>query len=219
MGECAANERKSCWTNRTPLRQPPTTAYEAPNVSTHEPQVVHQLLGRYAFMKNPLIIILSGLLICGCSRSSSGPRTTPATEGIKGQLIGLAQLVDAGNTTPEAALESRYWARAHGDYDAVIAATDPQAVDGAKAWMGDKATFRARSQNEFASFKGIQILARKNLANGKVELKYQFAFQDGSTRQQTKIAEMVKINGAWRSGQTRVYDASWDDGSEPEPQA
>jgi len=169
-------------------------------------------------MKNTLIIILSGLLLCGCSRSGSGPRTTPATKSIKGQLIGLAQLVDAGNATPEAAWESRYWARAQGDYDAVIAATDAQKVDAAKAWMGDKETFRTRSQTEFASFNGIQILARKNLANDRVELKYEFAFGNGPTRQETKIVEMVKIEGAWKSGQTRVYEASWDDGSQPEPQ-
>lgn len=153
------------------------------------------------------------------SRSSSGPRTTPATESIKGQLFTLAQLVDAGNTTPEAAWETRYWARAQGDYDAVIAATVPEGVNGAKAWMGDKATFRTGSQEEFASLLGFQILARKNLAGDRVELKYQFAFKnDGSTRQQTKIVEMVKMNGAWRSGQTRAHDAGWDDGSEPEPQ-
>ena len=91
----------------------------------------------------------------------------------------------------------------------------PHKVDTAKAWMGDKATFRARSQTEFASFKGIQILARKNLASDRVELKYQFAF---GKRQETKIVEMVKIEGAWKSGQTRVHDASWDDGSQPEPQ-
>ncbi len=108
-------------------------------------------------MKNTLIVILSSLLLCGCSRSGSGPRTTSATENIKGQLIGRAQLADAGNATPEAAWESRYWARAQGDYDAVIAATDPQKVDAAKVWMGDKATFHARSQTEFASFKGIQF--------------------------------------------------------------
>ena len=166
-------------------------------------------------MKNTLIILVSSFLLYGCSRSSSGQRTPPTTESIKGQLIGLEQLVDAGNATPEAAWESRYWARSHGDYDAVIAATDPQKVDAAKAWMGDKATFRARSQTEFASFNGIQILARKSIASDKVELKYQFAF---GTRQETKIVEMVKIEGAWKSGQTRAYDASWDDGSQPEPQ-
>jgi hypothetical protein len=133
-------------------------------------------------------------------------------------LIGLARLVDAGSATPDAAWESRYWARAHGDYDAVIAATDPQMVDAAKAWMGDKAAFRAKSQTKFASFKGIQILARKNLASDRVELKYEFVFGNGSTRQESKIVEMVKIEGAGKSGQTRAYDASWDDGSKPDPQ-
>jgi len=81
--------------------------------------------------------------------------------------------------------------------------------------MGDKATFRDRSRTEFASFKGLQILARKNVANDKVELKYHFAFGE---RQETKIVEMIKIGGAWKSGQTRGWDQSWDDGSQPEPQ-
>jgi hypothetical protein len=166
-------------------------------------------------MEYTLIVITSFLLLCCPLRASSGPRTTPATESIKGQLISLAQLVDAGNATPEAAWESRYWARAQGDYDAVIAATDPRTVDAAKAWMGDKETFRDRSKAEFDSFKGIQILARKNLAADRVELKYEFAFGE---RRETKIVEMVKIDGAWKSGQTRAYEANWDDGSQPEPQ-
>jgi hypothetical protein len=76
--------------------------------------------------------------------------------------------------------------------------------------MGDRATFRDRSREEFASFKGIQILARKNLASDRVELKYKFAFGE---RQETKTVEMVKIEGAWKSGQTRAWDASWDDGT------
>ena len=169
-------------------------------------------------MKVLFIIIISSLLICGCSRHSSSPRTTPATENIKGQLFGLEQLVDAGNTTPEAAWESRYWARAKGDYDAVIAGTDPQAVDAAKAWMGDKATFRDRAQKEFASFKGIQFLARKDLARDTVELKYQFGFEDDKTSKQIKIVKMTKVNGVWRCRETSPYDASWDEGSQPEPQ-
>jgi RNA polymerase sigma factor (sigma-70 family) len=145
-------------------------------------------------------------------------RTTTATDTIKGQFFGPGQLVDAGNTTPEAAWESRYWARAEGDYDAVIAGTDPTAASTAKAWMGDKATFHDGSKEEFASFQGFQILARKDLANDKVELKYQFTFQSRSTPTQTKIVTMVKVNGAWRCAQTRSYDATWDPDSQPEPE-
>jgi hypothetical protein len=167
-------------------------------------------------MKTAILIMMLGLFICGCSHSSSGPRTTSATKIVKGQSFGLAQLVDAGNTTPEAAWESRYWARAKGDYDAVIVATDPQAVNAAKAWMGDKATFRARSREEFASLKGFQILARKDLADDIVELKYQFTFEN---HLETKIVEMVKLNGAWRCRQTSGYNANWDEGSQAEPQS
>jgi RNA polymerase sigma factor (sigma-70 family) len=151
------------------------------------------------------------------------PRTTAVTGTIKGQFFGRGQLVDAGNTTPEDAWESRYWARAQGDYDTVIAATDPRALGTGKNWMGDKATFGARSRKTFATeFQGFQILARKDLAKERVELKYQFAFQDsqdGSTPQQTKIVTLVKANGSWRVIQTRAHDASWDAGSQPEPEA
>ncbi|HEV2693275.1 MAG TPA: hypothetical protein VG347_10310 [Verrucomicrobiae bacterium] len=168
-------------------------------------------------MKTNLSILLTASLLCGCSHSSPGPRTTPATQTIKGQLVSLSQLVDAGDATPEAAWETRYWARAHGDYDAVIAATSPQNVAGAKAWMGDPATFHDRSQKDFSSFTGIQILARKNVAPDRVELKYQFAFENGAAAQQTKIVEMIQINGAWKSGATRTNLAGWDAGSQPEP--
>jgi len=166
-------------------------------------------------MKNTLAITFSSLLLCALSPSSFGQRTTPASESIKGQLIGLAQLVDAGDATPEAAWVSRYWARAQGDYAAVIAATQPKMVTAAKDWMGAETTFHDRSREEFASFKGIQILARKNVAPDRVELKYKFAFGE---RQETKTVEMVKMEGAWKSGQTRAWETSWDEGSQPEPQ-
>ena len=153
------------------------------------------------------------------------PRTTAVTGTIKGQFFGRGQLVNAGNTTPEDAWESRYWARAQGDYDAVIAATDPQALDPGRKidWLGDKATFPASSRKEFATaFQGFQILARKDLSPDRVELKYQFTFanwQQSPNPQQTKIVIMVKVNGVWRSAQTRAHDASWDTDSQPEPQS
>lgn len=151
--------------------------------------------------------------------SKARPRTTAATPTVRGQLFSLADLVDAGNTTPEAAWETRYWARSKGDYDTVIAGTDPQAVDVAKQWMGDKSSFHTRSQQDFAAFQGFQILARKDLAGDKVELKYQFGFGDRVASPVTKIVTMVRVNGAWRCAATRGYDASWDDASGPEPQS
>jgi RNA polymerase sigma factor (sigma-70 family) len=149
----------------------------------------------------------------------ASPRTTSVTETIKGQLFGPGQLVDAGNTTPEAAWETRYWARSLGDYDAVIAGTEPEAVATAKKWMGDKSTFQTESKTEFASLQGFQMLARKDVSSDTVELKYQFAFTNSPSAQQTKIVTMVEDKGVWRCGQTRAYDSSWDADSQPEPQS
>src|ERR1035437_3237622 len=174
-------------------------------------------------MKNQILktgglLLLACLLSAGCSRSASSPRTTSATGTIKGQFIGPTQLVDAGNTTPEAAMEAGFWMQSTGDYDAVMASTEPKTQADAQGWLGDKATFRARSQTMFASFQGLQILARKTVASDKVELKYQFSFKSAPAPRVTKIIEVVKVNGAWRGGHARAYDANWDDGSEPEPQ-
>jgi hypothetical protein len=67
------------------------------------------------------------------------------------------------------------------------------------------------------SFQGLQILARKTIASDKVELKFQFSFRNRPVPQKTKIAEVAKVNGAWKVAKNRPYEASWDDGSEPEP--
>ena len=150
------------------------------------------------------------------------PLKTAASGTVKGQLFGQGQLINAGNTTPEDAWESRYWARAQGDYDAVLAGNTPQGDNSAKEWMGDRSTYRARSRKEFAtSFQGFQIQARKDLADGSVELKYRrSSLQDNSTTtEETKIVAMVKVNGAWLCGGTRAYYESWDAGSQPEPES
>jgi hypothetical protein len=126
------------------------------------------------------------------SAGPSGARTTPATESIRGQYIGLAQLVDAGNTTPEAALESAFWAMANGN----------------------------------SSIKGLQILARKTLADDRVELRYHIDHTDSwnrlhgqtTTNNFDQILLLVKNGGAWKFAGKTAYTTNWDEGSRPEPQ-
>jgi hypothetical protein len=74
-----------------------------------------------------------------------------------------------------------------------------------------------KSQGSIDSFQGLQILARKTVASDKVELKFQFSRRNLAVPQKTKIVEVAKINGVWKVGINRPYEASWDGGSEPEP--
>ncbi|MDB6027088.1 MAG: polymerase, sigma-24 subunit, subfamily [Verrucomicrobiales bacterium] len=150
------------------------------------------------------------------------PLKTAASGSVRGQLFGQGQLINAGNTTPEDAWESRYWARAQGDYDAVLAGNTPQGDNTAKEWMGDRSTYRARSQKEFTTtFQGFQILARKDLPDGRVELKYRFTSQDNTdtTTPPSKIVTMIQLNSAWLCDGTRASDEGWDAGSQPEPES
>jgi len=174
--------------------------------------------------RNLFTIALAASLVSGCSHSGSDAHTAPTTENIKGQHFTTTQLVDAGNTTPEAALESSYWALFRGHYDAYIASYVPQAQKkAAGAWGGDKAKFAAAMQKRYAYVSGLQILARKTVADDKVELKYRVEFQNQAPSQPdeaTKIAILVKEGSAWGLPEDngKKYEASWDEGSQPEPQ-
>lgn len=172
-----------------------------------------------------LLVPLAGLIlasgVAGCSRPGAGGRTTPATAIIKGQHLDAAQLVDAGNTTPEAALETSFWASANGNFDADAAAYAPQMQAQVKRWDGSKAKFASHMKRKFARFQGLQIIARKAVAADRVELRYQFEFSDALPGRRPspaeKIVSLVNVGGAWKFTQTSAYTPAWDTGSEPEP--
>jgi hypothetical protein len=179
------------------------------------------LTGTILLAAFPIYLVCKTLIGSG----SSGARTTPATESIQGQYITGAELVDAGNTTPEAALESTFWASANGNYDVIIASYVPQMRKKVKGWLGDKTQFATYARIRFMPFKGLQILARKTVAADQVELRYHIDhinswnhFRQPTTNNFDQILLLVKMGGAWKlSDQTR-YETNWDKGSQPEPQ-
>jgi len=188
------------------------------------------------FMKNVIIIgaMAATILIAGFDKKSSrgsvtpppappadaasSPVAQPATESIKGQYIGPTQLVDAGNTTPEAALETGFWATANGNYDAVIGGYIPEMRKEVEGWYGGKDKFMGHKK-KFESFKGLQIVARKVVADDKVELRYycEFQFQPASNRTD-QIQSLVRVGSAWMLADKTAYTTNWDEGSQPEPQ-
>jgi len=123
-------------------------------------------------------VLLLPMFATGCSGSGFGARTTGVTASIKGQIFDRSHLVDAGNTTPEAALESSFWSESRGDYDADISFFTPKMQEAAKGWYGGKAEYASKTKGRYLRFKSLQIIARKELPDGTVQLRYQFDFND-----------------------------------------
>lgn len=104
-----------------------------------------------------------------------------------GSYIAKKQLANVGYSTPEAALETAIWAMMSVNYDKTIE----------------------------SPFKGMQIVAKKTIADDKVELKVLMeATSTKSPGNKYRLQTMAKIGNAWKvDGGTRGYVASWDNGS------
>jgi len=78
-------------------------------------------------------------------------------------------------------------------------------------------------QKKFASFKGLQIVVSKAVADDEVELRYYCEFQNQRpgrtmTNRPDQVLLMVKMGGAWKCGDKTPCATYWDEGSRPEPQ-
>ena len=151
--------------------------------------------------KSKIVIgIVAGLVLAGSSLfifpSSHLPREQTAHPA--GTLILKDQLVFAGYETPEATLESMFWAFVNGNYEAAIASVPKdQAV---KEFGKTPVKFKAESQHgEFADFASLQIIARKNVSADKVELEFQELDKgENSNESEPDIASMMKVGNEWK---------------------
>jgi hypothetical protein len=170
-------------------------------------------------MRTKLAIGLGILVILILARSffyifltSHLPR--PQASHAAGTLILKDQLVFAGYETPEATLESMFWANVNGNYAAAIASLPKdQAV---KEFGNNPAKFKAESQHgEFADFASLQIIARKNVDANTVELEFQELDKgDDSKESEPSIASVKKIGNEWKldASASTDYTTNWDKG-------
>lgn len=159
--------------------------------------------------------IAAGLFLAGSAffifPSSHLPRTqTPPSAGT---LILKNQLVFAGYETPEATLESVFWAIVNGDYDAAIASAPKD--EAVKIYGINPEQFKSEWQTgEFQDFASLQVIARKNASADKVELKFQSLDKDqGNDDSDPGIATMIKIGNEWKFNFKTVRDCptNWDE--------
>jgi len=134
---------------------------------------------------------------------------------LPGFYISQEQITYAGYATPEAALETAHWILIHGAYEQADEALGPDLLRGKRVSL-DRGEIESAQQEIRSTFKGMQILARKALAEDRVELKVKIDVAPTTNGQQTlppiAVQPMVKAGDVWKlGGVTRGYQASWED--------
>jgi hypothetical protein len=129
----------------------------------------------------------------------------------------MDQLAFVGYATPEAALETFKWAMMRGTLE--------QVNDTAMAEMQDK-TITSKDRDDFekkraqvaTAVKGFQIIAKKVLADDKVELKVRDDYDLETMKKLTSnlppdymVQPMVRVGNEWKlGGSTRGYQNGWE---------
>jgi uncharacterized protein YchJ len=149
----------------------------------------------------------------------------PAGNG-DGHYLDRKQLAFAGYATPEATLQSMFWAANNGDGDQLFACFSPEDQAAIGKEPNGRKNFDAgvKKSAQAQSIKGLQVVARKVLADDQVELKFKLDFasppKNGEHDKVFAICPFVKIGGEWKlRGKTKNYTPDWDNGSQPEPAA
>jgi hypothetical protein len=133
-----------------------------------------------------------------------------------GRYISKEQLAFVGYATPDAALESTTWAMMNGTYEQTIACLGPEFLkDHERDEAKDREQFEAGRAKMAPLFRGIQVVARKTLAEDRVELKIKMDAgpMPGSKADMPPflIQPMVKVGTDWKlGGSTRGYQPEWD---------
>jgi hypothetical protein len=158
-------------------------------------------------------VILAGIGFFFWQRGPHLPRAqTPQPPGT---FIPKNQLVFAGYKTPEAAVESVFWAFANGDYDTVVESFPPNLQGQMKKEFGNPKRFKSEGKRGFSQLKGVEIMARKNLGSDKVELKFQMTGNGGvhgKDGTNLMIMPAVKIGMEWKFtvDGAHGYTTNWD---------
>jgi hypothetical protein len=147
----------------------------------------------------------------------------PAGNG-DGQYLDRKQLAFAGYATPEATLQSMFWAANNGDSDQLFACFSPEDQAAIGKEPNGRKNFDAgvKKSAQAQSIKGLQVMARKVLADDQVELKFKLDFasppKNGERDKGFAICSFVKIGSEWKlCVKTKNYTPDWDNGSQPEP--
>ncbi len=146
----------------------------------------------------------------------SAIKTPQPVSHTPGSYVGKDQMAHVGYGTPEAAMETMIWAMMSGTYEQVMEGFDPAMQAGVIASGNSREAFETSRMKIALLFKGMQIVAKKFVAEDKVELKFKWDF-DPTIKQIDPqmsgfiIQPMVKIGDEWKSGaSSRDPESGWE---------
>jgi len=190
----------------------------------------HYEIESESFMKTNLKIIIAivgavvlaaafPLLVWKLTAHAGAARPAGNTAG---RHLAKKQLAFVGYATPEDAFQSIARAVAEGDSDKVFDCLTPQGQAAIGNQPNSRKQFAANIKQNGQNFKGLQITARKVLADDKVELKFKIdpssQAKKGPPIPDFQVQGFAKIGSEWKvSGPTKPYTPDWDNGSEPVP--
>lgn len=147
-----------------------------------------------------------------------GSGQSPANPG---RYISKDQLAFAGYATPEAALESQFWALATGNYEQAVASYSPELHEHELNDPRSRERFEHDQSEKGTLLKGMQVVARKTLAEDRVELRVKIDIDPalaGGRGPVFIIQPAVRVGNDWKLGSARGYDDKWDpDGQAQSP--
>jgi hypothetical protein len=183
-------------------------------------------------MKNPLkiVIVIVGAVMLAAAfplliwKLTSHTGADEPVGNSAGHHLAKKQMAFTGYTTPEAALQTIIWTAIKGDSDKAFACLSPDTQAEINNKPNGRRKFNADIKRIGQQLKGMQITARKTLADDKVELKVKLDVTDpsknGGPMPDFLVAPFVKVGGEWKfSGDINPCPPDWDDGSQPEPAA
>jgi hypothetical protein len=185
-----------------------------------------------ALLKNNLkiIVVIVGAVLLAAAfpllvwKLTAHTAVDPAAMNVAGRHLAKKQMAFTGYATPEAALQTIVWAAMMGDTDKAFAGLSLETQADINNKPNGRRKFNADIKRYGQQFKGMQITARKMLADDKVELKVKLDVTDSSKYgppvPDFLIMPFVRIGDDWKfNGSSRPYTPDWDDGSQPEPGA
>jgi hypothetical protein len=134
-----------------------------------------------------------------------------------GVYISMDQLAFVGYATPEAALETFKWAMIRGTLEQVNDTAMPEMQD-KTITSKDRDDFEKKRAQVVTAVKGFQIIAKKVLADDKVELKVKDDYDLETMKKLTTnlppeymVQPMVRVGNEWKLGSsTRGYQNGWE---------